>query len=205
MLDLDETMIHSIFNPDGDTKLEQDFMINLDATMEISVLVRPHLKEVLEKLAEIYEICVFTAGTKEYADLILDKIDPEHNWVTHRLYRHHCIRRENKYYVKDLRIISDRDLGSIILVDNSIISFAFNIDNGIPICGYFNNDMEDNELLYLYSFLETSFYQKDSLVYNKDKFRLGELMGAACAPDGPDSAAVQELWNVLKKEKKPDL
>jgi TFIIF-interacting CTD phosphatase-like protein len=28
-------------------------------------------------------------------------------------------------YVKDLRIISDRDLEDIVIVDNSIVSFAF--------------------------------------------------------------------------------
>jgi TFIIF-interacting CTD phosphatase-like protein len=30
-------------------------------------------------------------------------------------------------YVKDLRVIGDRDLKEIIIVDNSIVSFAFNL------------------------------------------------------------------------------
>ena len=62
VLDLDETLIHSIFNPNDDAKLDSDFMIKLDQ-MEICVLIRPHMKEVLEKLSNLYEICVFTAGT----------------------------------------------------------------------------------------------------------------------------------------------
>lgn len=39
-------------------------------------------------------------------------------------------------YVKDLRIIEDRNLQDIILVDNSIVSFAFNLDNGVPISAF---------------------------------------------------------------------
>ena len=39
-------------------------------------------------------------------------------------------------YVKDLRIIRDRNLSDVILVDNSIISFAFNLDNGVPISAF---------------------------------------------------------------------
>jgi TFIIF-interacting CTD phosphatase-like protein len=39
-------------------------------------------------------------------------------------------------YVKDLRIIADRDLKDIIIVDNSIISFAFNLSNGVPISAF---------------------------------------------------------------------
>ena len=43
---------------------------------------------------------------------------------------------EKGVYVKDLRIIRDRQLKDIVIVDNSITSFAFNMDNGIPINAY---------------------------------------------------------------------
>jgi CTD small phosphatase-like protein 2 len=56
-------------------------------------------------------------------------------------------------YVKDLRIISDRNLKDIILVDNSIVSFAFNLDNGVPISAFVRQP-HDEELLYLVSYLE---------------------------------------------------
>ena len=36
-------------------------------------------------------------------------------------------------YVKDLSVISDRNLRDMILVDNSIVCFAFNMSNGVPI------------------------------------------------------------------------
>ena len=39
-------------------------------------------------------------------------------------------------YVKDLRII-DRDLSQLILVDNAAYSYAFQLDNAIPILPYY--------------------------------------------------------------------
>jgi CTD small phosphatase-like protein 2 len=66
---------------------------------------------------------IFTAAEKEYADLIIDQIDPENKFFRHRLYRDHCFKSDDAY-VKDLRIISDRELEDIVIVDNSIISFA---------------------------------------------------------------------------------
>lgn len=45
----------------------------------------------LEKLAQMYEIVVFTAGVKEYADNILNEIDPENKIFKRRMYRTDCI------------------------------------------------------------------------------------------------------------------
>lgn len=41
----------------------------------------------LERLSKLYEIVVFTAGVQEYADMILDHIDPERTIIKKRLYR----------------------------------------------------------------------------------------------------------------------
>ena len=47
--------------------------------------------ECLERLAEIYEIIIYTAGVQGYADPILDYIDPTNSLITKRLYRQDCI------------------------------------------------------------------------------------------------------------------
>jgi CTD small phosphatase-like protein 2 len=53
----------------------------------------------------------------------LDFIDPDRELIQYRLYRQHCI--ETDYgYIKDLRIIANRDLKDMVLVDNSVLSFA---------------------------------------------------------------------------------
>ncbi len=58
-----------------------------DKYVRLNVKVRQHMEEVLQYLSTIYEICVFTAGTQDYADACLDFLDPEKKIITHRLYR----------------------------------------------------------------------------------------------------------------------
>ena len=60
--------------------------------------------------------------------------------------------------MKDLDVFIDREKENIIIVDNSIVSFAFDIDNGVPIQSFLGTEEEDKELLYLMSFLEEAFY-----------------------------------------------
>lgn len=76
-------------------------------------------------------------------------------------------------YVKDLRIISDRNLKDIILVDNSIVSFAFNLDNGVPISG-FVRQKNDEEFLYLVSYLEEIYSFPDVREHIAKTFKLRE-------------------------------
>ena len=104
----------------------------------------------------MYEICVFTAGEQDYADAILNFIDADRTIIKHRLYRHHCVRPDDGVYVKDLSIIADRNLKDVMLVDNSIISFAFNLSNGIPIKAFLG-DKVDEELLFMVTYLEELF------------------------------------------------
>lgn len=42
-------------------------------------------------------------------------------------------------YTKDLRVIQNRRLEDLILVDNSTYSFILQLQNGIPIIPYYNN------------------------------------------------------------------
>lgn len=55
----------------------------------------------------------------------------------------------------------DRDKKDIIIVDNSILSFAFDLDNGVPINAFMGTEDDDKELLFLISFLEEAFNQED--------------------------------------------
>jgi len=41
--------------------------------------------------------------------------------------------------IKDLRIIKNRKLKDLILVDNLVHSFGLQLDNGIPILDFTNN------------------------------------------------------------------
>lgn len=82
---------------------------------------------------------------------------------------------ETEYgYLKDLRIIANRDLKDMVLVDNSVLSFAFQIDNGIPILP-FTNDPNDEELLHLCYYLECLVSAEDVRSHNREAFGLMKL------------------------------
>jgi CTD small phosphatase-like protein 2 len=66
-------------------------------------------------MSQIYEIVVFTASQKQYADKIIAEIDPKKR-ISHLLNRDHCIIINKVYYLKNLKILG-RDLKQIILVD----------------------------------------------------------------------------------------
>lgn len=183
VLDMDETLIHAEILPESAKEIKDaDFTITLknvnsdgkEEVFKVYVKIRPFYDECMESLANLYEIVVFTAAEQEYADAILDILDTE-KYISKRLYRQHCIPVEDKYFVKDLRIIEDRELKDVILVDNSIISMAFNIDNGIPVAPFYRWTKNDEELLFLHSYLEELYHEDDIREHNKEKFKLREI------------------------------
>jgi TFIIF-interacting CTD phosphatase-like protein len=100
---LDETLIHSEDYIPGNA---YDFKISLPShfdfnrmdvkpkmltNKEIGVYVRPYALEFLKELGQIFEIVIFTASTQDYADAVIDKLDPHKELIDHRLYRQHCM------------------------------------------------------------------------------------------------------------------
>jgi CTD small phosphatase-like protein 2 len=67
---------------------------------------------------------VFTASAPEYANRILNAIDPEENIFSFRLYRNNCYPTEKGIYIKDLRIL-ERPLEKLLLIDNAAYSYGF--------------------------------------------------------------------------------
>ena len=68
----------------------------------------------------------------------------------------------------------------MIIVDNSIISFAYQLDNGIPIKAYMRQEV-DEELLFMVSFLEEIVSYPDVRKHIRSTFRLKDLMNRHCA------------------------
>jgi CTD small phosphatase-like protein 2 len=46
---------------------------------------------------------VFTASHSSYANKVIDYLDPDRKWITHRFYREHCILEGENVFIKDLR------------------------------------------------------------------------------------------------------
>lgn len=120
-------------------------------------------------LSKNFEVIVFTASHSCYANVVLDYLDPEGKYVHHRLFREHCYATPEGMHVKDLRVL-DRDLNNVVLVDNAAYSYAYQIENGIPILPFYHGNT-DYELKALESYLQ-SMLIKDMKDVNKNSFKL---------------------------------
>lgn len=72
---------------------------------------------------------------------------------------------ENIVYIKDLRIFKNVDIKDMLIVDNSLLSFACHLDSGIPILPFYDNK-SDIELVYLANYLESIANKPDLRLEN---------------------------------------
>lgn len=177
-LDLDETLIHS----QQDTPPKRfDFMVSpiIDGVRtNFYVMKRPGVDAFLEAVSKKNEVVVFTAGRKEYAEPIIDKLD-KNGVISHRLYRDSC----KKYwgiYVKDLSEVG-RDLKRAVLVDDNPKSYLFQPRNAIPVRpfrgGRGEGDMELKKLVEFFEFCDKGDYydMRDAVKeYNHLRSSLGD-------------------------------
>ena len=136
-----------------------------------NIHIRPGLEIFLEIIKEFYEIIIFTIGTREYANIILDLIEKKNNtkYFDGRLYREHATKIGNKY-IKDLSKIG-RDLSKTLIVDNNPHSFKFQHENGILISSYFGEKNNDKALVELQKLLIKIYKEKGDVRESIEKHK----------------------------------
>lgn len=132
------------------------------------------MKEFLAQMSTVYEIGIFTASASAYARTIINFIDKEKKYISAIFSRENCMETRNGFYIKDLRTIKDRDLKDMLIVDNLVHSFGFQVENGVPILE-FTEDKKDEELKYLADYLLEAAKYDDVREFNKAKLKLREL------------------------------
>ena len=168
-LDLDETLIYIDFQK----KLTEYHYVYEGKDGRVGINFRPGLFSFLKNIFNKYEVILFTSSLKEYADRVLEIIDPQKSIFSYRLYRDHCLDICNYFIVKDLSIIANRSIENIILVDNNLINMYNQLNNGYLIPSFYN-DETDIELIKLEQFLE----KNDIDIINglKEKFNFDEKL-----------------------------
>ncbi|CAG8123035.1 unnamed protein product [Penicillium olsonii] len=176
VLDLDETLIHSLAKGG---RMSSGHMVEVKLSMPTTTALspggpqttlgpqhpilyyvhkRPHCDEFLRKISKWYKLVIFTASVQEYADPVIDWLEQERKYFAGRLYRQHCTFR-NGAYIKDLSSV-EPDLSKVMILDNSPMSYIFHEDNAIPIEGWIN-DPTDNGLIHLIPMFEALQYVTD--------------------------------------------
>lgn len=79
--------------------------------------------------------------------------------------------------MKDLRIFANIDLKDILIVDNYVHSFAFHLENGIPIVP-FEGDKEDSELIKVIRYINSIHSMDDLRVPNNRMFNLKKILNS---------------------------
>lgn len=111
-----ETLVHSTLDHCDDA----DFTFPVYFSMKehiVYVKQRPHLRTFLERVAEMFDIVIFTASQSIYAKQLLDILDPDGKIISRRAYRESCIFSDGSY-TKDLTVLGV-DLAKVVIVDNS--------------------------------------------------------------------------------------
>ena len=181
IFDLDETMAHSEFK--NIEKAQNIITVKPPSRKEVKIglNIRPHLKEALDLIKKHYFIIVYSASDRSYADPVLNFIDPNNDYFQYRLYRSHCIYSKVKdddkikLYIKDLSIFKNVDLKDMVIIDNSILSYAYHLNNGIPIVPYYKGE-KDYELMFLAGYLSSIRKWKDLREANKKYIKLENLI-----------------------------
>ena len=185
LFDLDETLVHCTGEINLSNETYQhciEVILPCNKTTKVGINIRPYWKKTLNLIKKNYHIVVFTASHQAYADAVLNFMDPNNKYFKYRLYRNNCSLVDIdgiKFYVKDLDIFEGiYDLKDIIIVDNSVLSFIYHLENGIPIVPYYNED-KDGSLYVVGLYLKHIFEEDDLREANKKYINLESFLNEA--------------------------
>ncbi|KAF9085216.1 Carboxy-terminal domain (CTD) phosphatase [Mortierella sp. GBA35] len=93
IVDLDQTLIHATVGPAIDEWINsqggmpQDVrMFPLpDSSTPYYIKLRPHLERFLQKITDLYELHIYTMGTRNYASAVAKAIDPDGRFFSQRI------------------------------------------------------------------------------------------------------------------------
>ena len=166
ILDLDETLIFSTkkkISPNS-IFIEKNLYIN----------TRPYLENFLKNASKLYNLILFTAADKIYAEKALKIIDEKNEFFILRFFRHHCVYINNSIILKNLHFFRDLDFRNVLIIDNNPEHFFCHLRNVMPIVPFFG-EKDDEELLKVNMFLEDVWAFEDFRKVLRKSFHMEKL------------------------------
>ncbi len=155
-----------------------------DRNIPINVYMRDHWQDFIEYLKanrDKIEPIVYTSGVPEYANMMLDLVDPKREVFVNRLYQGACHVFEKKdedifMMIKDITRFKNRDPKRTILLDPLPINFILSPENGLPAIPY-NAEMEtpgvkDNYLEFICPLIDQFCELDDVRVELKEQYKI---------------------------------
>lgn len=116
IFDMDETLIHWVDDIQEEfPQVVLDVCFDDGEIVDAGINIRPYAIDCLKAANELFQVIVFTASHKWYADTVLDFLDPTGELIQYRLYRDSWYKTEDNVYIKDLRIIRNRELKDMVI------------------------------------------------------------------------------------------
>jgi len=125
-------------------------------TWNYEVTCRPYVFRFLHEMSTFgYNLFVYTASNKNYATLIVQKIQQlfrlHYNYdleFRRCLYRSDCIEKRHSHYLKDLTLFSEREgMSRVVLLDNNMSSGTFDSEGHLMGIESYYGETDDDELL----------------------------------------------------------
>lgn len=79
--------------------------------------IRPYAREFLGRLGSKFEIIIFTAARQDYAERLIQVLDPSQSIIKYALFRQSCVPYQG-ICMKDFDVIANRNIQDLIMVDN---------------------------------------------------------------------------------------
>lgn len=161
-------------NPDYDSSKKEN--------QEFPYLLRPGAKEFLAKVAQEWDIMIFSSRKQDQVSQLVDMLDPLKIHIKFVLCRTHCDVTSFKRCVKDLSTIQNLNKETTIFIDYKPQNLAFSMDSAILVM-HWNGSEDDKELIPgLSSHLSFLARQGEPAKANRDKMNYSQYLAQIYKP-----------------------
>ena len=88
---MDETLIHCNENVGMPNDVVLSIRLPTGEIIDAGINVREYATTILREISKLCELIVFTASHENYANKVLNYLDPDNEFIHHRLFRNSCI------------------------------------------------------------------------------------------------------------------